>query len=286
MNFYEERLFAAATKKGDELGYKLVAEQLPLLKEEAVQHQKSLFYRNIDGLLLLPQWLPLDLSDLYSWDRFSVVCAGFSPISPDFDRVAANWFHATRLCIATLGGRGCRRIGLVCGAHFDFMTNHLPTSAAAGAALVGRLEYVSPFIYLPQIGEPFVSRLTPSFRAVVRDWRLAPYKNQLHSFPGEFVEWFDREKPDALVSDTEETMNVIASILGHRLCDSVGRACVSVSGSPSIEGVDQEPDMIGEAAVELMHKKIAHGVRGVPRSSSIQLFKGRWRTPGSLVLPP
>lgn len=277
MSAYESRLLRAAQARSEALGYKLVVEPLPTSPEAGARHQKSLFYRNVEGLLLLPCCLPLDVSDLYSWDRFSVVCTGYGPMAPTFDRVTPNWYASVTLCLSALRKRGFGRVGSVFGAHYDYMMGHLPSAAVANSFILTQSDPVQPFLYLPAIREPLTCRLAAPFRELMRDNKCGPYREQLHSLPDGLVAWFDRERPDAIVSDNIETMSAVCETLGSRMPQPQARAVVSLTGFSPIAGVVQKVELIGEAALDMLHRKISHGVRGAPASPSLLTFSGELR---------
>src|SRR5690606_2453698 len=91
--------------------------------------QRMLRSRGVEGILLLPQITPVDLTGLLDWSGFSVVSASASATGPAVHGVIPHHFANTLLLCRTLHGRGFRRIGLVVDAAHDLRSVHGFTAA-------------------------------------------------------------------------------------------------------------------------------------------------------------
>lgn len=203
--------------------------------------------RGIEGLLLLPQHAPVDLGGLLDWKQFSVVAATASAIAPVVHRVMPHHFANTLLLCRRLAERGHHRIGLVITAEHDLRSAHGFTAAVTWHG-TNEARHLVP---------PLVTRGTAA--EAVRAW-------------------FEREKPDAIITNEARSSRECARFLGRKLSVPLRFAVTSVPREPrrDLWGIDERPAAIGSAALDLLAGMVEHGVRGPPESPASTLLPGRW----------
>lgn len=95
------------------------------------------------------------------------------------------------------------------------------------------------------------------------------------------VAWGELWKPDAILTSTAEVRGLLAEA-GVRVPEDVGLAATSVLDGNADAGIDQRPEEIGRAAVELVAAQIARGARELPAIPRMTMVRACWRDGASL----
>lgn len=209
--------------------------------------QRTLESRGVEGILLLPQQSPVDLTTLLAWPQFSVVAASASPTGPSVHRVMPHHFANTLLLCRTLATQGHRRIGLVIPAEHDVRSEHGFTAAVTWHGLNELQSHVPPLV---------AHEASPSgLRA-----------------------WFARERPDVIITHELSSARDCARVLGRRLAGPPRFVVTSLTGpNPGrIAGIDERPAAIGAAAADLLASMVERRVRGHAASPASTLLTGIW----------
>lgn len=284
---YPARVFEGARRRAKELGYQLEWETLASTVESSARQTRSLLHRRVAGLLFLPMDIPLHCERLLPWEQFAVVSASFNPVDPDFHRITPNWFNSIRRVSGALTELGFRRIGFVVGIHFDFLLRHQLLGAIACDAWVGPGTATAPLVYRPVTPRPTPPSVDPRYLELVHSPTFGPQRLPLGYLTDTLPAWFERERPDAIVFETESTLEVGVRCLGRKLRPEVGLALLETAPGSPRAGILQHTDEIGRAAVELLHEKMLNGETGAPRYPSIQLIPGEWNgRPATRSVPP
>lgn len=211
--------------------------------------QRLLRSRGVQGVMLLPQKSPLNLSGLLDWLEFSVVAASMSVMGPEVHRVAPHHFANTMNLCRQLAALGYRRIGLVIERAHDARVNHGFSAATVSHASHELGEPVAPLVYAGELG----SDLEP---------------------------WFRRERPDVIVATSEGQVRECARLLQQRIPGSTAFAStsveVAVAGQSMIAGIDELPGEIGAIALELLAGMIERRVKGLPVAPTATIVSGVW----------
>lgn len=247
---YCEAVAAGAKRQAEQRGYGFML--LRLAPDPAAWSgvQRILLSRGVQAVLLLPQLQPVDLTRLLDWSKFSAVAATSSIVAPSLHRVVPHHFANALLLCRELSALGHRRIGLVIGREHDLRVNHLFTAAVTWHGLNEAREFVPPLVYADSVG----SEIRP---------------------------WFSRTRPDVIVATEDAVALACAQALRLKAPRSVAFACTSIArlgkgeGSP-IPGIDELPDQIGAAAVDLLTNMVEKRVQGVPAATTVTLISGRW----------
>jgi len=275
---YAERLLEGARRQAETLGYGMVSERFTAVPEANWILQRRLLHSGIEGLLLLPMPVPLRCDDCLDWERFSVVSANLSVVSPDFDRVGSHWFASVRTAFSALRERGYRRVGMIVNALDDSLRNQQVMAGALCEPLFGDSS-LPPFLHLTprHVLQPAWS--TPDFRRLIETRRYDSRHRPLRPLPAGLRDWFNRTSPDALLVDSEAHARLISQTLRLESRGAIGFAVLGRSPDSPFAGIEECPDAIGAAAVELLHQKLLRGERGVPANPVSRMIKGRWALP-------
>lgn len=237
------RLHAGAATRAAELGFRMdefAWHSLPAGRSPA----DVLTARGIAGLVLAPVPLPPPILNL-RWEAFSVVAIAHSLPAPDVHRVSNHQFDTLQQAFRNLRERGYRRIGLALPWSNDERVGHLWSGANATCqASVPTRERVAPFLPRSWTGDGL-------------------------------TDWLRRTRPDAVMSPLSVVRERIEA-LGVRVPTDVAFANLDIS-DPTIEaGMDQNQDLVGRAAVDVLAGLLMHNERGIPAHPHSTLVKSRW----------
>jgi LacI family transcriptional regulator len=247
---YFQALLKGAERQARERGYGFRVMQITAAVRGGEQLRRVLRSQGVQGVVLLPQSPPSDLGTLLDWCEFSVVAASLSVLGPAVNRVAPHHFDNTvRLC-RELASLGYRRIGLVVDAAHDARTNGGFSAAVLSFGRRRSAEAVQPLVWEGKLMDALVP-------------------------------WFRRERPDVVVTTSEQWAGECARILKLKIPGPVGFACTNVATAKEaradFSGIDELPEEIGAIAVDLLAGMVERRVRGLPVSQAATLLAGRWQ---------
>ena len=207
--------------------------------------------RGIEGLILAA--LPRAVGHLsLEWPRFAVASLGYTTRRPALHRAVHHHFEAMAVTLRLLLRRGYRRIGLALDLGLDERVHHL---------------WRAGFLV-------HQDRLRQSDRIPV----LLMRKPHGQEFPG----WFERHHPEAIIGSDPIIVEWLHD-LGQIVPDDVGFAHLDWSKHlGGIAGIDQNSEVVGATAVDLVVNQLHRGERGIPTHPKVVLIEGRW-TEGSTV---
>jgi DNA-binding LacI/PurR family transcriptional regulator len=246
---YTLALIAGARRRAEELGHGFMLLHVAPDPARWSGVQTMLTSRGVQGVLLLPQQQTVDLSGLLDWRAFAVVAATTSVVAPVVNRVTPDHFSNAVLLCRELSARGHRRIGFVTSGEHDLRVKHVFDAAVIWHGL-RRGDALLPPLVLP----------APNDAALLT--------------------WFRRERPDVVVGPNYEEMDWIAATLGRVVRRPLALACMTTTGSQArhFSGIDERPEEVGAAAVELLASMVARRVRGLPPSPTATTVSGIWRS--------
>tara|TARA_R100000027_G_scaffold67737_1_gene68326 strand:+ start:6562 stop:7623 length:1062 start_codon:yes stop_codon:yes gene_type:complete len=244
------RLYEGAKERAAELGYLLEHFSIadPSIKPKRLQ--QILWARGIRGLVILyvedwgnePAPVPLDLN------QFASATVGARMRTPALHFAMADQFANTQLCLQHLTALGYRRIGLALPSPLDHLIENR----------------ISHAYYGWQQSQPTRARL-PVF-----DNRIVHFESTVEAYR----HWFDRWKPDAIMSFPQGRLN---RHLGLRFPEQAGFAHLDRNPSNAgIAGIDQSHEATGAAAVDIVARHLALGEIGPPATAHGTLIEGNW----------
>jgi LacI family transcriptional regulator len=241
---YQGQLFDGARDRAEALGYKLEVFHLKEPGMTARRMTSILLSRGIEGVLIAPMkvaggHLSLDLS------RFAVAAVGATLWRPLLHRAHHDYYHGTLLMLRTLKRRGYQHIGLLTNTGLARMSQH-QEEAAYGYSVARIRQRPIPILLVPQ-------------------WDTAV-----------FLRWFDRYRPDAIVTCFPDVISALA-YRGVRVPDEVG---VTVNwqpdGSSRLAGIQQHFRDIGAASFDLVEGQLRRHEYGLPPQPKTVLIRGSW----------
>lgn len=239
----------AAAARAKTLGYRLEPFWLCEPGRRPERLAQILLSRGIFGVLVAPP--PLSRTELeFPWESFATVILGANCRRPAANRVAYNHFESANLAFRQAAALGCRRIGLV-------EVGWLPTMSAK-RRLGG---YLSEQSQLPR------SRQLPVLRTPDRE---------LFGFG----EWFERHRPDAILTLRHAQVKAGLEALGVRAARDV--LVVDLEKARSEDpwpGIYHDPQHVGSHAVNLLVSALGLNDRGLPEEPCESLISGVW-SPG------
>lgn len=250
-NPFYRRGFKGAEARANELGFKL---EHFWLREDGMTGERLsriLYNRGISALCVAPTpqvrgHLSLD------WEKFSCATMGYSILRPNLHRTTPHHFHGILSAYRELKRLGYRKIGFCLFAGTSKRVDELWT---AGALLVQK--------YNPKVRMPMY---------LFND-------STLSKVPA----WCKKEGVDVVLSDNQVVMQQLVKS-GIRVPGEVDFATLSwVDVEPEIAGVDQRPDKIGAAAIDLVIGQLQRGDRGIPDVPITTMVEGQWMPGPSLT---
>jgi len=209
--------------------------------------QRTLKSRGVEGILILPQAAPIDLTQLLDWRQFCVVAASASATLPGAHRVTPHHFSNMLLMCRTLTQQGHRRIGLVIASDHDRRTEHGFTAGVTWHGLNEGTYFVPPYI-------------------------------STQSDPTGLRAWFTREKPDVIITSQLSTAQACAAQLRCKLRGAVRFVCTSrlPTHSAQIAGIDERPELIGAAAADRLASMVERRNPTLTQAPQSTLLTGSW----------
>jgi len=249
-------IYASMKQRADELGYRLEPIWLGAPAMTRRRIRSVLDARGIQGLLCfgsprLDDHFPNEL------DHYAVVTVGLS-IQTRLHRVTSHFYHDTTATLDTVHQMGYRRPGLVIGHYEEVRSGHAHTGA-----------------YLAWC-ERTLKRRKP-----VPVLRLASLDERA------FLSWYSRYRPDVIVFiHTREAVVEFAGLLRRnqiRVPAQVGVAAVThLLNDTGFSGMQQNQQLMGAWAVELLVSRVMHQDFGIPANPRTELVESCWKDGTSL----
>ncbi|MGC3992378.1 MAG: substrate-binding domain-containing protein [Chthoniobacteraceae bacterium] len=238
-----------AAQAAEKLGYRL--EEFIVPDDFSLKKLERIFRaRNICGVFLPPQ--PLSAIDwgTIHWDSLHTVRFGYGNHQlPDFHMVTSDQNANASLAFSEIQRKGYRRIG--------FVGNNS-----------SRRLFLSGFLQA-QVSLPVEERLAPLLFDTPQP-KVA-----------ELAAWFDRERPEAILSDATDLADSLSQI-GRKIPEDVAVATFSTLDGHVNAGIYQNSREIGRIAVFLLHSLILDNARGIPTLPRKVAIPGTWLDGSSL----
>lgn len=242
---FHRELLSGAVARSSELGFKL--EEFIVGREHLTTARLDLILqsRGIHGILLMPvrgvpDWSTLD------WKNYTGIYTDFSIDRPALPCVCFDHYRSTIMILTRLAALGYRRPGLYLQQRQDERIEH-----RFSAAFYGFQKSLPRGKALPPLIRPEFSR-------------------------DEFVRWFKRHKPDAVISHSTEVIDWMEGC-GARVSETHGFISLNLLyKTRPCAGLDQQPRKIGGHAAELLIAQLHRNQRGLPAWPTTMTIPGRW----------
>lgn len=241
---YSGLIAEGARRAAEELGFFFERVEI----DEAFAHperlRRMLYSRGIEGLILGPLFPPADLSAMLDWSRFSVVSTSNSVLGPTVHRVVPNQFANTLLLGQEMNRRGHRRLGLLISRDLDERTGH-------------RIDAAIQWL---------------NHENGVRDLETLRWEAAMPS-AATLERWVNRHRPDAIITDSSYSLDTFRREL-PRLKKIAMATTTTIDLDPCYDGILENPEAVGAAAVELLSVLFQRGERGLPTAPRTVMIGG------------
>jgi LacI family transcriptional regulator len=242
------KYYVGAKARADELGFAL--EFFNLRDPQMSDRRLSgiLRARGIGGVIIAPlSESGVDGGLGLEWGAFACAVIEHTLAEPRLHTVCNDEYTTMGSLIELLGRRGYRRIGIAMRSRFDAHVGHL--------WLAGFMVHHTKMPPARQVA-PFVTE----------EWDRES-----------FMEWFDQQEPDAIVTINNEVVEWLGES-GRRVPEDVG--CASVywkSDRESLSGFYQNHELMGAEAVNVVTAQLYRNERGAPLHPKMVLVESDWR---------
>ena len=244
------RLFVSMQRKADAMGYRLEPLWLKAPGMTIQRFRTILDARGIQGLLCfgspnIVEQFPAEL------DHFAIVTQGISIATP-LHRVTSHFYNDLTQALQRAHARGYRRPGLVLGLYEEERSAHAYTSA-----------------YLGWCDRTFGN---PCPVPVLRT-------NRIEEKP--LLQWLQRHQPDVVIFvHLYTTLGELAQVLRRNRINApadLGIIAVSqiLEGTP-FAGLQQNQELMGAWAVEMLVARIHNRDFGIPEHPRIEMVESQW----------
>ncbi len=234
-------------------GYRTETFRLENSEKQIQSIDRQLYSRGIAGVFLAAPRHPSYHSPLpMDWSRYACSTVSYSWWEPAVDRVSSHHRHNVDLAVAKALERGYQRIGMC-----------LPPDTQRGIESNWLAGYLVCESHLPR------NRRIPLFQGNLKD-----------SSRQDFERWFERWKPDVLITLVGEEAAWLRQLgIGF---DQVGLVCLNLPPDSSLSGVVENNEDVGATACDIIVNKLTHNERGLPNRPRLILIDGSWNDGESL----
>ena len=251
----ERKYVEGARARAREYGYRLEEFWLnePGMTEERLS--EIIWNRGIEGVVIAPLQVKLTGNHderliRLDYNLFSVVEISETVEWPDLDRSISDQYTAMIKALEELTKLNYRCIGLVLEEALDLRVNGKWTAAYLQTQIRGGPAKLPPPLILPTVDQKA------------------------------FDKWFDRYKPDVIVSVDRFGLQFLRK-RGLSIPGDVGYATLDLDGDadevPELSGIDQNSRMVGAAAIDLLVVAIHRSQRGIPEQPLRLEIEGAWK---------
>jgi len=232
-------------QRAAELGFGVEIHWLGDHMNSGSELSRILLNRGIRGIILCP--LPSFGMKLgLQWDHFSLVALGHTFNEVPIDHVSNNQFHTILQALEEARLRDHHRMGVTMPHFVDAKVEHL--------WMAGLLSWQATHPDLPKI-EPFISD----------DFNEATV-----------VAWIKREKPDVVLANHGPVLTWLRQN-GWRVPEDISFLHLNwIPEKGEITGLNQQPEKVGAAAVELLAEQINQNRRGIPENPKTITLESVW----------
>lgn len=241
---YHRAVYGGAKAAAETMGFR--TEPFVLGKRMSIARLgQVLETRGIRGVLVLPVEVEPDLTGL-PWDRLTGIYTDYIIERPGLDCVCSDHFRSMVILLQKVAELGYRRPGFAISLAQDERLLH-----RWEAAFRTHLLYDPRFQAVPPLLVPEVRRQA-------------------------FLPWFRKQKPDIVLCHRAEVLDWMKEA-GAEVPRTHGFGCLNVMMSPvSVAGMDLQPHLIGQRAVQILASQIHHNAYGLPGTASTMTIPARW----------
>jgi LacI family transcriptional regulator len=242
---YHRRIRQGILGRTEELGFTVSQFQAAAYKFNLDHILKLVRNRGIDGLILFPSVVaPLTLDPAVDWSELSVVSITNSILSPRFHCVVPHQFANMMRLIEAMKAHGRHKISAVLEESFDERTAHHFTAAMNWHGHGQRI------LVVPQAG-------TPAEKGAL------------------IAKWVAQHDSDLVFAQSPEA--VIGALAKLRRKKRPAIAALGTPNHDQFSFLDEHPEVVGSAAVELLAGMLYYHETGIPRHPRMTMIDGELR---------
>jgi DNA-binding LacI/PurR family transcriptional regulator len=241
---WSQQLLQGAQKQAHRLGFELEEFHLAARGMSGRRLSGILEARGIPGFILSPLISRSRGHVSMAWEKFSSVVIGLGYARPPLHRVHHHHYLGMMTALRMLKKEGFKRIGFYCGS-----TINERMFRAWSASFLAHHP-------LPQLGGLLALRKTPS--------------------KGDFQAWLKTERPEAVV----DASHVVKPWLAGMPQGSLLPRHITLAwrpDQPDVAGIDQQAEVLGAAAMDLLVTQYRQNERGIPAAPRMVMTEGVWR---------
>ena len=240
---WSQQLALGAHRRARQLGFQLEEFYLAARGMTARRLSGILEARGIPGFILSPLISRSRGHVSMAWDKFSSVVVGLGFARPQLHRVHHHHFLGMMTALRMLKKQGFKRIGFYCGTTIDERMFR-----AWSASFLAHHP-------LPEPGALLALRKTPS-RA-------------------DFLQWLRVARPEVVIDGSHLAQAWLETVSKARRPRHVTLAWRA--DHAHVPGIDQQADVLGAAAIDLLVAQYQQNERGIPAAPKIVMTEGVWR---------
>ncbi len=240
---WSQQLVLGAQRQAGKLGFQLEEFHLAARGMTARRLSDILEARGIPGFILSPLVSRSRGHVSMAWEKFSSVVIGLGYARPQLHRVHHHHYLGMMTALRMLKKQGYKRIGFYCGS---------------------------------TINERMFRAWSASFLAhhpLTQPGALLALRKSLSR--NDFLEWLRAAKPDVVIDGGHLVKDWLGPLPPSRRPDYVSLGWRA--DMPEVPGIDQQADVLGAAAVDLLVTQYQQNERGIPESPRIVMTEGVWR---------
>ncbi len=243
-NNYNRDVRAGATRRAAQLGLSLTAFHAADYRHELQNLLKVVRARGIEGVLIMPSVVPLELDAAASWDGMSVVVTSKSILAPRFHCVLPNQFGNMMRLLETLRALGRRRVCAVFDENFNERTSQ---NFAAALHWHG---HAALALVVPQ-----------ALSDAAKGERVA--------------DWIARHRPDAVFAQSDAVALALPRLRAVRPRLEITFVGLGGHTAGGFSHIDECAELIGVAAVDLLGGMMYYHETGIPANPRTTSIDGR-----------
>lgn len=202
--------------------------------------------RGVAGVIIGPRPI-MPIGPILDWSAFSIASVGVPLPGTVLHQAGSHYLRSMQCLISALVARGYRRVGMALTRERVPPTDH---GWLAGFTLYQ--QSIAPADQIPLL--------------VTDGYDLAALRR-----------WVREHRPDVLIGQRADVVEKLIPQLGLKIPEEIGFALLSrPKGLSAPAGMDQLPELIGAAAMDLVANQIACAESGLPRHPRFVLVEGEW----------
>lgn len=243
LSSWSQQLVLGAQRQAEKLGFQLEEFHLAARGMTARRLSEILEARGIPGFILSPLVSRSRGHVSMAWEKFSSVVIGLGYARPQLHRVHHHHYLGMMTTLRMLKKQRYKRIGFYCGS-----TINERMFRAWSASFLAHHPLAQPGVLL-------ALRKTLS--------------------RNDFLEWVRTAKPDVVIDGGHLIRDWLGAVPEARRPQHVSLGWRA--DMPEVPGIDQQAEVLGAAAVDLLVTQYQQNERGIPKAPRIVMTEGVWR---------